>query len=54
MNGLIKYVVCFSGGYLFVLVVIKVVCCYGCENVVLLNYDIYFIVEDCSIKCFKE
>lgn len=48
-----KHVVCFSGGHSSALAAIKVVRRFGPENVVLLNHDIHFTVEDRSIKRFK-
>lgn len=48
-----KHVVCYSGGHSSALVGIEVVRRYGPDNVVLLNHDIHFSVEDPDIKRFK-
>lgn len=48
-----KYVCCYSGGHSSALVAIEVVRRFGKENVVLLNHDISFVVEDSDIKRFK-
>lgn len=48
-----KHVVCYSGGHSSALVAIEVARRFGVENVVLLNHDIHFSVEDPDIKRFK-
>lgn len=48
-----KHVVCHSGGHSSALVAIEVVRRYGAENVILVNHDMHFTVEDADIKRFK-
>jgi len=49
----IKHIVCYSGGHSSALVAIEVVRRFGKENVVLVNHDMHFTVEDHDIKRFK-
>lgn len=48
-----KHIVCHSGGESSALVAVEVVRKFGPENVVLLNHDMHFSVEDADIKRFK-
>lgn len=48
-----KHVVCYSGGHSSALVAIEVVRKFGPEDVILLNHDMHFTVEDADIKRFK-
>ncbi len=48
-----KHIVCYSGGHSSALVAIEVTRRFGKENVVLVNHDIHFTVEDVDIKRFK-
>jgi len=48
-----KHVCCYSGGHSSAVVAIEVVRKFGAANVVLLNHDISFTVEDKDIKRFK-
>lgn len=48
-----KHICCYSGGHSSALVAIEVTRRFGPENVVLLNHDIHFTVEDQDIKRFK-
>jgi hypothetical protein len=50
---MVRHVVCHSGGHSSALVAIEVVRRLGREDVVLLNHDIHFTVEDRDIKRFK-
>lgn len=52
-NATTKHICCYSGGESSALVAIEVVRRYGKENVILLNHDIHFTVEDADIKRFK-
>lgn len=47
------HVCCYSGGHTSAIVAIEVVRRFGRENVVLVNHDIHFTVEDADIKRFK-
>ena len=47
------HVVCYSGGHSSALVAIEVVRRLGPENVILVNHDMHFLVEDATIKRFK-
>lgn len=47
------HVCCYSGGHSSALVAIEVVRKFGPENVILVNHDMHFTVEDASIKRFK-
>lgn len=49
-----KHIVCFSGGHSSALVAIEVVRKFGKEDVVLVNHDMHFSVEDRDIKRFKQ
>lgn len=48
-----KHIVCYSGGHSSALVAVEVTRRFGPENVVLLNHDMHFLVEDASIKLFR-
>jgi hypothetical protein len=48
-----RHIVCFSGGHSSALVAAEVVNKFGSDNVVLLNHDMHFLVEDPSIKLFR-
>lgn len=48
-----KHIVCYSGGHSSALVAVEVVRKFGKDNVILLNHDISFVVEDADIKRFK-
>ncbi len=48
-----KHVVCYSGGHTSALAAIEVVRRFGKTDVVLLNHDMHFSVEDADIKRFK-
>lgn len=48
-----KHIVCYSGGHSSALVAIEVVRKFGKENVILVNHDMHFLVEDSDIKRFK-
>lgn len=48
-----KHVVCYSGGHTSAIVAIEVVRRFGPADVVLLNHDIHFSVENRDIKRFK-
>ncbi len=49
-----KHIVCHSGGHSSALVALEVANKYGTENLVLVNHDIHFTVEDQDIKRFKQ
>jgi hypothetical protein len=49
----VKHVVCYSGGHSSALVATEVVRKFGRQDVVLLNHDMHFMVEDPSIKLFR-
>ena len=51
---MVKHIVCYSGGHSSALVAVEVVRRFGAENVVLLNHDMHFSVEDASIKRFRQ
>lgn len=48
------HIVCYSGGHSSALVAIEVARKHGTENLVLLNHDMHFSVEDADIKRFKQ
>lgn len=48
-----KHICCYSGGHSSALVAVEVARKYGPENVVLVNHDLHFTVEDQDIKRFK-
>lgn len=48
-----KHVVCYSGGHSSALVALEVVKKFGREDVILVNHDMHFTVEDADIKRFK-
>ena len=48
-----KHVVCYSGGHSSALVAIEVMRKFGREDVILVNHDMHFSVEDADIKRFK-
>lgn len=48
-----KHVCCYSGGHSSALVAVEVVRKFGRENVILVNHDIHFSVEDADVKRFK-
>jgi len=48
-----KHIVCYSGGHSSALVAIEVVRRFGRDDVVLLNHDLHFTVEDADVKRFK-
>ena len=49
-----KHIICYSGGHSSALVAIEVARKFGIENMVLLNHDMHFSVEDADIKRFKQ
>lgn len=53
MSGAYKHIVCYSGGHSSALVAIEVVRKYGKPDVVLVNHDMHFTVEDADVKRFK-
>lgn len=48
-----KHIVCYSGGHSSALVALEVADRFGTENLILLNHDMHFSVEDADIKRFK-
>jgi hypothetical protein len=48
-----KHIVCYSGGHSSALVAIEVVRKFGNDDVILVNHDLHFSVEDPDIKRFK-
>lgn len=48
-----RHVVCYSGGHSSALVAVEVVRRFGKDNVVLINHNMHFSVEDPSIKLFR-
>lgn len=48
-----KHICCYSGGHSSGLVAIEVTRRFGSENVVLVNHDLHFSVEDQDVKRFK-
>lgn len=48
-----KHIVCYSGGHSSALVAVEVARKFGPDDVILLNHDIHFSVEDADVKRFK-
>lgn len=48
-----KHIICYSGGHSSALVAIEVVRKFGKDDVILVNHDMHFTVEDPDVKRFK-